>query len=173
MDPSPMKILKVDRKIYEVIQDSSGKWYKRRRHPSGVFCVPVDTDNHLLYLFEDKYDARCRGSNAWATKSRLRIIYGDTKTGKPWGDIDVGYVGKSTGDIPIPLLVKKSSSRGGSAILVTSIVAVTKSQKDKRSGWYPALWTHAKWKSEYDDPPEPYGDGASVTEHILGRRIKS
>ena len=71
------------------------------------------------------------------SKRRIRIWYGFTeyqsgalrnsdKNGLSWGDdFDVtGTVGRSTGRVKIPLLIKNARSRGGPAILVTSIVRI-------------------------------------------------
>lgn len=61
-------------------------------------------------------------------QNRTRIIldYGDTQTGKSWGEIhDVcGYVGRSTGSQKIPILVFNSRSYGGGAILTHCIVSI-------------------------------------------------
>ena len=58
---------------------------------------------------------------------RLRVWYGDTDTGRCWmEEHDVtGYVGRSTGSKPIPLLIHNSRSDGGSAILDHCIVRIT------------------------------------------------
>lgn len=60
---------------------------------------------------------------------RLRIHYGDTKTGKPWGDVEVCHVGRSTGIIKIPLSVKNSRSHGGASILDNCIVKIEHANK--------------------------------------------
>lgn len=74
---------------------------------------------------------------ARATRARVRIFYGDTDRpdfeqvhkrpavpGKSWHDeYDVtGYVGRSTGAQPIPLILANSRSMGGPGILDGSIV---------------------------------------------------
>ena len=43
---------------------------------------------------------------------RIRVFYGDVNTGKDWCETfdTIGYIGKSTGQIKIPLLVKNSNS---------------------------------------------------------------
>jgi len=63
-----------------------------------------------------------------ARENRIRIVvdYGDVKTGESWGeqyDI-VGYVGRSTGRIKVPLLVFNSRSLGGGAMLDHCILTV-------------------------------------------------
>lgn len=59
---------------------------------------------------------------------RIRLVYGDVATGKSWGeehDVE-GYVGRSTGDQPIPILLHNSRSSGGGAILDHCIVRILK-----------------------------------------------
>lgn len=63
-------------------------------------------------------------------KLRLRLFYGDTETGKVWEDAtpNRGHIGRSTGDIKIPLLVRTSRSAGGEAVLDHCIVKITESR---------------------------------------------
>ena len=58
---------------------------------------------------------------------RIRLFYGDTKTGKDWCEEydTMGYVGGSTGKVKIPLLINNRKSSGGLAILTGSIVRIT------------------------------------------------
>lgn len=59
-------------------------------------------------------------------KTRIVLDYGDTKTGKSWGEVNdiKGYVGRSTGTIKIPLLVFNSRSLGGGGMLDHCILSV-------------------------------------------------
>ena len=58
---------------------------------------------------------------------RVRIFYGDAKTGRDWNEEHdvVGYMGKSNGVFKIPLLLAKSNSDGGTSILDDCIVKIT------------------------------------------------
>lgn len=58
---------------------------------------------------------------------RVRLFYGDTTTGKDWFECydTIGYIGRSTGTIKIPLLIATSRSLGGGAILDHCIVKIT------------------------------------------------
>ena len=58
---------------------------------------------------------------------RVRVFYGDTKTGKDWFEFYdvIGYIGRSTGTVKIPLLIHSSRSLGGVAILDHCIVKIT------------------------------------------------
>lgn len=64
--------------------------------------------------------------NSRQSGTRLRVFYGDTATGRDWlEENDVcGRVGRSTGTIKIPLLIKSSLSTGGSALLDNCIVKI-------------------------------------------------
>lgn len=59
-----------------------------------------------------------------AIRERLCIEYGNTETGKSWGDTDCGYIGRSTGNVKVPLVIHNSRSYGGSAILDHCIVRI-------------------------------------------------
>ena len=64
---------------------------------------------------------------------RYRLHYGDIETGKDWMDeYDVeGYVSRSTGITPIPILVHNKRSLGGGGILTNCIVKITTTGKNK------------------------------------------
>lgn len=74
------------------------------------------------------------------TQQRIRLFYGDSKTGRDWGETynTMGYVRKSTGQIKIPLLINNSRSMGGEGILTGNIVRIT---VDKRN-----IYVHPKYK---------------------------
>ena len=72
-------------------------------------------------------------------KTRIRLFYGDTEhpdferihgrkpnPGQSWNDENdvCGYVGRSAGEKPIPLLIANSRSMGGGGILDGSIVRI-------------------------------------------------
>lgn len=65
--------------------------------------------------------------NVRHNRSRIRVFFGDTITGEDWKEENdiIGYIGRSTGSIKIPLLVKNSSSYGGGALLDHCIVKIT------------------------------------------------
>jgi hypothetical protein len=68
--------------------------------------------------------------NARFKHERVILDYGDAETGKSWGeDCDIiGYVGRSTGSVAVPLLVHNSRSFCGASILDHCIVAIMASQ---------------------------------------------
>ena len=55
---------------------------------------------------------------------RLVIFYGDGTTGKAWGDIEEGRIGRSTGTVKIPLVISNSRSTGGGGVLDHCIVKI-------------------------------------------------
>lgn len=64
--------------------------------------------------------------DCYHSKSRIRIWYGDTDTGVPWLDeYDIiGTVGRSGGQVKIPLLLKNARSSGGGGILTNRIIRI-------------------------------------------------
>lgn len=63
---------------------------------------------------------------------RLRLFYGNTETGRDWMEEHdtTGYIGRSTGSVKIPLLIPRSTSTGGGAILGHCIVRITSGGRD-------------------------------------------
>lgn len=64
-------------------------------------------------------------------KWRIRVFYGNRITGKDWKEKNdvMGVIGRSTGTVKIPLLIKNSSSYGGDAVLDDCIVKITVDKK--------------------------------------------
>ena len=98
--------MNVNGKNYKVVNNT---WYNE------------DTSEEVIKILE----------NARIYDSRVRIFYGDNKTGEDWlEDCDViGRIGRSGGTIKIPLLLKKSNSTGGGGILTSCIVKITIDKK--------------------------------------------
>lgn len=65
---------------------------------------------------------------------RVRIWYGDTETGRSWNVESefTGTIGRSTGKIAVPLLIKTSRSYGGGALLDDCIIRID-DIKEKRT----------------------------------------
>lgn len=64
--------------------------------------------------------------HCYNSNNRIRIWYGDTKTGVSWLDEydTTGTIGRSTGRQKIPLLIKNSRSSGGGGILCHCIIRI-------------------------------------------------
>jgi len=92
---------------------------KEQKIVNGV-SYAVDTPDRIISILETAYQQH----------TRLVLDYGDTETGKSWEEqYDItGYIGRSTGTVPIPLLVYNSRSYGGGGILTDCIVAIRASK---------------------------------------------
>ena len=78
---------------------------------------------------------------------RLRLFYGNAKTGLDWceeHDID-GYIGRSTGDIKVPLLIYNKRCMGGGAILDHCIVKIVKLNARRFHKENEILYEHPKY----------------------------
>ncbi len=101
--------------------------------------------------------------SAKANRQRIRVFYGDTETGRDWmEEYDViGCIGRSTGRIKIPLLLKSTKSDGGGALLDDCIVKIT---IDKRVVYqHPKYYLGALTIRHSESSKYPYGvfcDGA-------------
>ena len=60
------------------------------------------------------------------TGRQLRIHYGDVETGRDWMDEHAvtGHIGRSTGEVKIPLMIANKRSTGGGGILDACIVRI-------------------------------------------------
>jgi len=76
---------------------------------------------------------------------RLRLCYGDTDTGLDWSDVydTMGYIGRSTGSIKVPLLIKTSRSSGGGALLDHCIIKIE--QKHSNNSHYVEVYRHPQY----------------------------
>jgi hypothetical protein len=92
------------------------------------------------------------------TRSQVRLIYGDTRSGQSWFDeFDVvGCIGRSTGWLKVPLLIEAGDD-GGGAILTACLLCII----DWQSG--AALYTHTAYQVPdlrlvpTDDAGHPWG----------------
>lgn len=68
------------------------------------------------------------------SKTRITLDLGDPETGESWGECyDItGYIGRSMGPKKVPLLLPRSNSTGGGAILVDHILSIHASAKPHR-----------------------------------------
>lgn len=64
--------------------------------------------------------------NAYLNKEKVRLFYGDKRTGKDWNEIDdvFGYIGYSMGTQRLPLLIRYKNSTGGCPIVTSCIVKI-------------------------------------------------
>lgn len=97
--------------------------------PTGVEFVQEKSLCGTYYHRETPQVVRAILDSKMQSRERIRIFLGDTITGKSWGDEwgVLGAVGRSTGEIKIPLLIANSRSYGGPAISDDCIVAIADS----------------------------------------------
>lgn len=62
--------------------------------------------------------------------TRVKFNFGDIKTGKDWNEENdtTGTLGRSSGNIKIPLLIKSIRSHGGGALLDNCILKITETK---------------------------------------------
>lgn len=79
----------------------------------------LDTDDAMVKRLE----------NIRQSGQRVRFHWGDTATGEDWGErYDVmGTIGRSTGPVKVPLLIRTRRSTGGIHLLDNCIVKITTS----------------------------------------------
>lgn len=80
-----------------------------------------------LNFNEQTPDKVCRIlTSAAETRTRLKLTYGDTNTGRSWNEEHdtTGRIGVSTGTVKIPLLIHNKRSTGGGAILDQCIIKI-------------------------------------------------
>lgn len=94
--------------------------------PTGVHFRQVESAQGTYYHETTPEAVRRVLDEALASQQRIRIFMGDTKTGRCWGDEwhTIGRVGRSMGPVKIPLLIERSTSPGGMAILDNSIIGI-------------------------------------------------
>jgi len=80
----------------------------------------IDTPNEVISILENARDNRIR----------IRVFYGDKITGRDWMEEHdtIGYIGRSTGKIKIPLLIHNRRSYGGGSLLDNCIVKITQNK---------------------------------------------
>ena len=80
-----------------------------------------------IYYHLDTHDAVVKAlESARSCRSRVRLYYGDTETGRDWleeNDVE-GYIGNSVGPLKVPLLIHNRRSHGGGALLDQCIIKV-------------------------------------------------
>lgn len=83
--------------------------------PSGTY-YHIETPNEIIKILE----------NARINKIRIRLHYGDVKTGKDWNEKYnvTGTLGRSMGPVKMPILLYNKRSISGPAILDHCIVRI-------------------------------------------------
>jgi hypothetical protein len=99
----------------ETVQEQLPSGIKTYKIVNGT-AYDVDTPDKVVNVLE----------MARRTKQRIRIFYGDRKTGKDWYEEadTMGYIGRSGGRIQIPLVIANARSHGGPHLLDNCIVKI-------------------------------------------------
>lgn len=121
-----------DSALVELTEDTPSPVVRPWQNTSGTTLILGETRQELtehdgMYYKTTTPEAVIRAlNNSHVTHSRLHLSYGDTDTGRDWEETyDVeGYVGKTTGAVPIPILVYNKRSLGGAAILTDHIIKI-------------------------------------------------
>lgn len=117
-------------------------------------------------------DEVCRVlSDLIRSRKRVRLYWGDVKTGKCWNDeYDIiGSIGNSTGINKIPLLIKTQRSSGGGAVLDNCLLKI----KELETGR--VLYQAANWQQPVveivptDMPKEGYTHNVNINGELHGR----
>jgi hypothetical protein len=97
----------------------NGHCIRYRRLPSGT-CYHADTPEPVIDLLE----------TVRLNQRKVRLFYGDPKTGQSWFDEHdvIGRIGRSTGPIKVPLLIEPGEI-GGPALLDQCIIRIDSPRK--------------------------------------------
>ena len=102
------------------------------------------------------------------TGRRVRLFYGDSQTGRDWGEehMVTGTIGRSTGNQPIPLMIASRHSMGGDCILCHCIVRLLVNGREvyRHPNYHQPAYTigprHPTLPKEYTT--SVYANGANV-----------
>ena len=102
--------------------------------------------NGTSYHTETPPDMRELLERLRVNRTRCRFHWGDTKTGRDWGDDHwvYGHIGRSMGPCKIPLLVHNARSMGGGGILDHCIVRIRYANKADGGD----IYRHPKYHEE-------------------------
>jgi len=100
----------------------------------------VNTTDEMIYMLDRLHNNR----------ERVIFRFGDTKTGKDWGESNdiIGTIGRSTGEVKIPLLIHSRRSSGGGLLLTGNIVKIIKSKGKQTVYKNPAYHMEQQLKDE-------------------------
>jgi hypothetical protein len=81
-------------------------------------------------------------------RRRIRIHYGDTITGRAWGDHDEGYLSLSSGEEPAPIVLYNKNSTSGPAVLMKNIIKIEPTIGGT------SLYRHPSFHTHNEEPPK-------------------
>lgn len=101
---------------YRIVNGMAFEVGMRQKGKEETEDYTATVNDELVYILSRCYEKR----------NRIRVWYGDTKTGRAWNeeyDI-IGRVGRTTGELKVPILVYNARSCGGSEILLSSLIRI-------------------------------------------------
>ena len=119
----------LDLKNYEECKLSNGNTLYYTKHNGTSYEIAIKLADGTIEEYSHIVDKHLVDiiSNCISHRNRVRIWYGNIKTGETWlEEYDVtGVIGRSMGDrFKIPILVNNARSYGGGAILTNCIVRI-------------------------------------------------
>lgn len=105
--------------------------YKKSRKMAKKHADKYQVINGVSYKKEAHGEVIKVLEEARASGTRLSIVYGDCKTGKPWGKEIYGYIGKGTTTDHLPVLLASKRSGGGACIMDASILEIKDARTNK------------------------------------------
>lgn len=101
---------------------------------------PARNGTYFLYFKEETLSEVCEViTQCYDAHIRVIIEYGSKLDGKFWGDKEVGYIGRTTGSLPIPITLYNTRSRGGPTILDHCILRITTTKGKKILYQHPSV----------------------------------
>lgn len=125
-----------------------------------IMAESVESSDQTYYSPETHPDVRRALENARGTGNRVRIWYGDSKTGKAWDEEHdvVGRIGRSTGSKKIPLILHSERSSGGPSVLDSSIVRIDNIERKSTVYKHPSF-DAGKWEVRPETDPKHISAG--------------
>ena len=84
---------------------------------------------------------RCRSSG-----KRFRFHLGDPESGRAWGDVDIGRIGRSMGPVKIPIVLSNRRSIGGHGLLDACVIKIEYANNSQGG----VVWKHPAFEKNED-----------------------
>ena len=84
---------------------------------------------------------RCRSSG-----KRFRFYLGDPESGRAWGDVDIGRIGRSMGPVKIPIVLSNRRSIGGHGLLDACVIKIEYANNSQGG----VVWKHPAFEKNED-----------------------
>lgn len=110
--------------VLVINENNESEWVKMDK--DGTWFTVYHYENNEGWKYKENEKLWQVLSSLVQSGRRVRIWYGDTETGRSWNEeyAVTGTIGRSTGEINIPLLINNSRSYGGGALLDDCIIRI-------------------------------------------------